>query len=55
MALTSRVCMELVNEGGESIQVEISHEKYRELGVSVGSPVHVTPREIKVFVDDYTI
>src|SRR5262249_10810054 len=45
----------LVNETGDSVYVELPQERYRGLHVMTGSTVYVTPREVKVFVDDYSI
>ncbi len=49
------VKMELKNESGDPVHVEISHERYRGLDVAVGNCVFVSPREVKVFVEDYSI
>lgn len=49
------VKVELRGERGETIQAELSHDRYRELGVNVHAQVFVAPRESRVFVDDYSI
>jgi sulfate transport system ATP-binding protein len=45
----------LENEYGETVHVELPQERYRMLSITNGSLVFVTPREVKVFVDDYSI
>jgi sulfate transport system ATP-binding protein len=42
----------LTAESGEPVCVELAHERYRKLGISPGVHVFVSPREIKVFVDE---
>ena len=37
---------------GQFLQADISHERSRELGLTPGQKLFVTPRESKVFVDD---
>ena len=49
------VKVELLAETGETLQVEIPHEQHRGLGLKVGEQVFVSPRESKVFLDDYSI
>lgn len=49
------VKVELRSEAGETLQVEIPHERYRALGLKVGAEVYVSPRESKVFFEDYSI
>jgi sulfate/thiosulfate transport system ATP-binding protein len=43
------VRLELTAESGERLYAELSQERYRALGVSKGSRVFVSPREVKVF------
>jgi sulfate transport system ATP-binding protein len=50
-----QVRIELTSGDGEPLQVVIPHDRYRALGITAGSTVHVSPKEIKVFVDDYNI
>ncbi|MBI4667099.1 MAG: sulfate ABC transporter ATP-binding protein [Nitrospinae bacterium] len=45
------VKLDLVSEWGEAVNVELTHEKFRELGLKKESDVYVTPREMKVFVN----
>jgi sulfate transport system ATP-binding protein len=46
-----QVKLEVWLEGLErSVQVELSHERYRSLGIAAGSAVFIAPRETKVFV-----
>ncbi|MBN2473656.1 MAG: sulfate/molybdate ABC transporter ATP-binding protein [Pirellulales bacterium] len=46
------VRLELRAESGESLCAEVSQERYRELGVAVGSQVYIAPREVKVFAGE---
>jgi hypothetical protein len=43
------VKVELVTERGQTVQVEISHERYRELQPAKNEMVFVGPREMRVF------
>lgn len=45
----------LANGTNNAIQVEMSQERYRELGLAKGDEVFVTPKDMKVFADDYAI
>ena len=36
---------------GERLYAELTQERHRSLGISIGSTVFVTPREVKVFAD----
>lgn len=49
------VKVELRDEQGDTIHAEIPHERYRELHLASQDRVFVSPRESKVFVDDYSI
>ena len=42
----------LTADSGEPVCVELAHERYRTLGLAPGTDVFVSPREIKVYVDD---
>jgi sulfate transport system ATP-binding protein len=43
-------------ETGDLIQVEITPERFKELGLQAGATVYVAPRRVRVFVpDDYSI
>ncbi|MBN2215818.1 MAG: sulfate/molybdate ABC transporter ATP-binding protein [Pirellulales bacterium] len=44
------VRVQLVASSGEIFNAEMSHERYRSLGIGEGSQVFVTPGEVKVFV-----
>jgi len=46
-----RVRAQLVTETGERIDVELTHERYRELHLGIGASVFLIPRQVKVFVD----
>ena len=54
-AAGSMVKLELDSETGETLQVEIPHERYGALALRLGSDVYVSPRESKVFFEDYSI
>jgi sulfate transport system ATP-binding protein len=47
--------IELEGDGGERIVVELPHERFRALNIAAGARIFVTPREVKVFTDDYSI
>jgi sulfate transport system ATP-binding protein len=49
------VKVELVSEWGDPVQVEISQERYRALRLQKGAEVFITPKEQKVFADNYSI
>ena len=49
------VRVELTSEWGDAVQVELTPERHRELGLNKGEDVYVTPREAKVFAADYSI
>ena len=49
------VRLEVTADGGERVFVELDHERFRTLGIGPGSRVFVTPKEVKVFVEDYAI
>ncbi len=50
-----RVKVELVTDGGELVQAELSQERQRSLVLQRGDDVFVKPRHPTVFVEDYTI
>ena len=49
------VRVELKSESSDVIQVELSQERYQELAIKRGDEVYVTPRQLKIFTDDYAI
>ncbi len=49
------VKVELVTQGGELLQAELSQERYKRLELERGQEVFVRPRSPRVFVEDYTI
>jgi len=49
------VRLELRDGQGETIHAEISHERAAELRLAPQSRVYLTPRETRVFVDEYAI
>ena len=50
-AAGASVRVELVADSGERLSAELSHERYRDLGIRLGSVVYVTPRAIRIFGD----
>jgi sulfate transport system ATP-binding protein len=46
------VKIDLRAESGEPVHVELTQERFRNLGLLPGETVFVCPREINVFVDD---
>ncbi|HEY5998971.1 MAG TPA: TOBE-like domain-containing protein [bacterium] len=51
----SVVKIELRSRSGQALNVELPHERFRELGVQPGQDLLVAVREARVFVDDYAI
>jgi len=51
----SSVRLELVASSGERLSAELSHERFRALGIELGSTVYVTPRAIRVFGGAYSL
>jgi sulfate transport system ATP-binding protein len=49
------VKVELAGESGEPILVELTHQRHRELAIQKDDEVFVSPREAKVFREDYSI
>ena len=49
------VKVELVSEWGDSVEVEISQERYRALALKKDATVFVTPKGKQVFMDNYSI
>ena len=49
------VHLELEAASGECLAAELSHERFRMLGIEPGSVVYVTPRTIRIFGDDYSL
>jgi sulfate transport system ATP-binding protein len=43
------------NDNGGQIDAELTRERFRELALKTGEQVHVTPRKLQVFLDDYSI
>jgi sulfate transport system ATP-binding protein len=54
-AAGSIVKVQVATQRGELIHIEMPQEKYRALRISPGSTVYASPREVKVFIDDYVI
>jgi sulfate transport system ATP-binding protein len=51
-AAGSQVKIEVLTEFGEVLQVETSQERYQALGLTKGSDVYVTPKEMIVFFEE---
>lgn len=49
------VRVELLSEWSQPVQVDLTQERYRELQLARDAQVFVTPREVKVYVEDYAI
>jgi sulfate transport system ATP-binding protein len=49
------VKVELLDEANQTVFVEMAHERFRQQTLAVGEQVYVSPRESRVFVDDYSI
>ncbi|NJL32052.1 MAG: sulfate ABC transporter ATP-binding protein, partial [Phycisphaerales bacterium] len=49
------VKIELLAEDGRTIQAEMSHQRFRELHLSIGDKVFTRARQAQVFVADYNI
>ncbi len=49
------VKVELVSEWGDTVHVELTQDRYRELALQVDADVYVTPKDMHIFVEDYTI
>ncbi len=49
------VKVELVADDGKAVNVELAHDRYRKLTLTEGMVVRVTPRDARVFVEEYTI
>jgi sulfate transport system ATP-binding protein len=47
--------LELSTDDGQALKVELSHSRFRELGLTVNQRVFVLPRDAKVFLEDYAI
>jgi sulfate transport system ATP-binding protein len=43
------------NDTGDRIDAELTRERYQELALQTGEHVHVKPKKMQVFVDDYSI
>jgi sulfate transport system ATP-binding protein len=51
----SLVKVELRAGSGQALNVELPHERFRELRLQPGQDLLVAVREARVFVDDYAI
>ncbi len=47
-----QVRLEVMTAYGDLLQVETTHERCRRLGITKGSDVYVSPRQMRVFYDD---
>ena len=50
-----RVKVELLTDAEQTLFVEMSHERFREQPAVVGEEVFVTPRDSRLFVEDYQV
>jgi sulfate/thiosulfate transport system ATP-binding protein len=55
LAAGPQVKIELVSKSGESVNVEMAHDRFRGMGIALGDHVHVSPRDARVFLEDYCI
>ena len=51
---TVRLDLERV-DGGGTIEAELTRERFQELALKTGEQVHVKPRRLQVFLEDYSI
>lgn len=49
------VKVEVVNDFGEMIQIEMSQERHQDLKLKKDEEVYVTPKQAKIFPEDYSI
>jgi sulfate transport system ATP-binding protein len=49
------VRVELVAETGEAVTVEVPHTQFGSNRVSPGQDVYLSPRDTRIFMEDYTI
>ncbi|MBE0657897.1 MAG: TOBE-like domain-containing protein [Bryobacteraceae bacterium] len=47
--------IEVATEGGETIMVEMAHDRFKAMGIAAGETVFVRVKDARVFVEDYTI
>jgi sulfate/thiosulfate transport system ATP-binding protein len=52
LAAGPQVKIELVGRDGELVNVEMAHDRFRDMGIETGAEVHVRPREARVFMDE---
>jgi sulfate/thiosulfate transport system ATP-binding protein len=55
LAAGPQVKVELLSLTGEAVNVELAHDRYREMKIAPGDRVYVSPREARVFTEDYVI
>lgn len=51
----STVKVDVVDASGQVLEVELTHLRARELGLTAGERVFATPKDLRVFVEDYAI
>jgi hypothetical protein len=51
------VKIELVNHGGDLVNVEMAHARFQGMHITTGAEVYVSPRDARVFMKtvDYSI
>ncbi len=47
-----QVKIELVNKSGELVNVEMAHDRFRDMRIETGAEVYVSPRDARVFMED---
>jgi sulfate transport system ATP-binding protein len=47
--------IEVATEGGETIMVEMAHDRFKAMGIAAGETVFVRVKDARVFFEDYTI
>lgn len=51
----SMVKVEVVDPTNQTLEVELTHDRFRELGLTNGQQVFASPRDVRVFLEDYAI
>jgi sulfate transport system ATP-binding protein len=55
LAAGPQVKIELVSHSGDVVNVEMAHDRFRALSLVSGDRVYVSPRDARVFAEDYVI
>lgn len=51
----STVKVEIVDGTSQTLEVELTHAKFQELGLTRGQQVFASPKDVRLFVEDYAI